>query len=143
MTRWQDTVAKLQKAGPEFNRLSGNFQQFASDVHNQVIAPGFFISGLTCDAPGIDGQLRMSFAGRVVLFIFSTFPGDRGLMAGRVTVFLERQFIEPKFLEIDSFTFDQKGRTSVTDEDGDSIFMTIDAGALGIALHMVAQCLNT
>lgn len=144
MANWKECVAKLQNAGPAYARLDRQFYEFAQLVCRQVNDADFFLKGFHCEQTAGDGTFKLTFAGRELLFVFAARSTDTSVMQGTVTAYLSQRYPEAKQVHLNSFTFDARGQTNVTDEgnDNDLVFMNNDTGSLCLVADSVVKSLS-
>lgn len=141
MSRSGETYGKVIEAGREFKLLQEVFQNFGTLVRQQLEDSTWKTAGVTCDDSTEDGVIRMTFVGKSIQLVFNVIGGDDGKLQGRVTGFLASKYPEPKNMQLDLFTFDRRGRSSIKDEDGDDIFIDHDNGAFLVALQFLEKSL--
>jgi hypothetical protein len=141
MLTWNQLHETLARASRRHEQLYSLFSQFGQEVVEQVAAPNSRIKGIHAEFDTQEGELKASFAGRTLVFVFSVVQGDSGALNGKVNVYLMRKIPTQAFESIGEFSFDGNGQSNLLDT-GDNDQLHVVGAAVYIALHFLNESLG-
>lgn len=141
MLTWNQLHETLVRSSRRHEQLNSLFSQFGQEVVEQVAAPNFRIKGIHAEFDPQVGELKMAFAGRTLVFVFSAVQVESSALNGKVSVYLMRKIPKQTFESIGEFSFDGNGQSSLTDpSDNDQLH--VEGSAIYIALHFLNESLG-
>jgi hypothetical protein len=141
MLTWNQLHETLARASRRHEKLYSLFSQFGQGVVEEVVAPNFHIKGILAEFDPQAGELKVSFSGRTLVFLFSTVQGDSGALNGKINVYLMRRIPTQAFESIGELSFDGNGQSNMIDpSDNDQLH--VQGSATYIALHFLNESLG-
>jgi len=142
MLDWNQLNLHLEKASNSHNQLSALFSQFGKSVESQVSAPNFHIKGITVSLHLEKNYFTADFAGRSVMFVFSSSLDSSGTFSGNVQCYLHNEFPEPIHVKFGEFNFSESGQTDLKIPNVRTrIALNEDLHSLYLALDFIRNCL--
>lgn len=142
MLTWNQLHQDLEKSAKRHRQLFGVFERFAQFVAEQVSSPSFHINGITA-SPVEDGFFTVTFAGRILLFAFSSTAEQNGALSGNVDCYLKKNIPVQEHVLMGSFSFTSNGKTNLKEpEENDFIVIDCDFSCLYVALHFIHESIR-
>jgi len=111
-------------------------------VESQVTAQGFHIKGIGISQNLDQSSFEVTFAGRTILFAYTSKVGPNGGLIGNVKCFLKQQHPFLQFVDLGGFTYTGAGETNLkAPDDDDFIVIDVDIAALYVALNFIHKAL--
>jgi hypothetical protein len=83
----------------------------------------------------------MAYLGKSLTLVFSTQQYEHTPTIGLVTAYLSRTYPTERLEQLHQFTFDNRGKTNMTDDERDDMYIDGDHGALEVALYVLSLSL--
>ncbi len=143
MLNWDQLYKNLVRVSDKHGKLAAIFGAFAKLVEAQVNEPTFHIKGITTSLHLAQSYFTTTFAGRTILFLFTSLLESNGTLKGNVQCYLMKECPDPLHVKLGEFNFSGSGQTNLKmPDDGDEIIITIDVAALYVFLHFIHESLS-
>lgn len=143
MLEWNRLHQELERAANRHRQLVGKFDQFAKAFAEQAAEPAFHIKGIGVSLNLEQGSFSTSFAGRTLVFIFESAYGENGVLVGKVSCFMKKEFPTPEYISIGNFQFTSSGQSTLMDpRENDPLNIDIDLAALYVVLNYIHESLS-
>ena len=144
MLTWNQLYQNLKDASYRHNELLSRFGEFAKLVASKVDEQSFHIKGLTTELHLDQGYFTTTFAGRTIMFIFTSLLEDSGRLKGNIQCYLKKEFPELTHIKIGEVNFNGDGLVDLKMPDQDSIIYIDNEkmGALYVLLHFIHKSLS-
>lgn len=141
MNEWNKLNQLIQQAGMRHGQISSIFAKFSKLLSAHISRDSCHIKGIIIEVE--NECLTVKFAGRTVLFVFTSPADGNGILSGKVTCYLEKTLPERVLISLGSFRLGNNGETDIVDADsGDKITIDDELPALYVVMLQLREALK-
>lgn len=141
MNEWNKLNQLIQQASMRHDQFSFAFAKFSKLLLTHTSSDACHIKGIRVEAES--ERFTVRFAGRTVLFVFTSPADGNGILAGKVTCYLKKEIPDPELVSLGSFRLSKNGETDIVDPDSeDKIVIDDELPALYVAMLQLREALK-
>lgn len=142
MKSWTELNRFFEHSSQRYSEIKKHFDTMAEVGANWIMEGQYKIAGMHIDLDPAKDRFTVNYCGRRVVFVMTIPSNSEHLMAGHVSVFLEREYVIKDYIEVFKFTITSAGKTNIKDNEGDEIFVINDTGCaymIMLGVHAAMQ----